>query len=46
MVRFYFNGVATHAIDDDSFAELFFNIWLNEHTRDALLRRQLLNIKH
>ena len=42
-VRFYFNGKETAAIQDKSFARLFFGIWLSPKTSSPALRSALIN---
>jgi hypothetical protein len=43
-VHFYCNGIATHIVEDETFAELFFNIWLHDASSDAKLRLQLFGV--
>jgi len=40
--RFYVAGVLHHSVPDEAFAKAFFAIWLDERTRSAKLRAQLL----
>lgn len=42
-VRFYFNGKETAAIQDKSFARLFFGIWLSPKTSSPALRSALIH---
>ncbi|MCW3147848.1 chalcone isomerase family protein [Stutzerimonas stutzeri] len=40
--RFYVNDRLQHEVADPAFAEAFFAIWLDPHSRDQKLRRDLL----
>lgn len=39
---FYYNGVATHKINDPEFTQAFFAIWLDPNTSQPKMRKQLL----
>jgi hypothetical protein len=40
--RFYNRSRRLASLDDPTFAQAFFAIWLDPRTRDAALRRQLM----
>ncbi len=42
--RFYANGLLTTEVDDPSFAQAFFRIWLDPDTRAVRLRKNLLGL--
>jgi len=43
--HFYYDGSLIGSIEDTSFGQAFFDIWLNEKTSEPKMRKQLLGLK-
>ena len=43
--HFYYDGNLIGSIEDESFGQAFFDIWLNEKTSEPKMRKQLLGLK-
>lgn len=43
--HFYYDGNMIGSIEDQSFGQAFFDIWLNEKTSEPKMRKQLLGLK-
>jgi hypothetical protein len=42
--HFYHEGILIGSIDDKTFAQSFFGIWLDEKTSEPKMRKQLLGL--